>query len=160
MDGLTLLAGAIVVLGFIGIVVPFLPGLLMILAGIAVWAVPQNDGVAWATLVLTTVMCAAGMVLQYVIPGRRMAERGVPGFSIFCGAVAGFFGFFLIPVAGLFLGFVAGVFGAELLRLGDPSRAWPSTRQALAAVGWSLLIEFATGMVMTATWIGVLIFAY
>ncbi len=159
MDGFTLLASAIIVLGFLGIFLPALPGLLLILAGIAVWAVPQHQNAAWATLAVTAVMAGAGMILQYVIPGRRMAEQGVPGFTILCGAALGFIGFFVIPVAGLFLGFVAGVFGAELMRLGNTAAAWPSTRQALAAVGWSILIEFATGMIMVATWIGVMIFA-
>jgi uncharacterized protein YqgC (DUF456 family) len=159
MDGVTLLAGVIVVLGFLGIFLPALPGLLLILAGIAVWAVAQHENVAWATLVITALMAAAGMILQYVIPGRRLAEQGVPGFTIFCGAILGFIGFFVIPVAGLFIGFVAGVFGAELLRLGNSAAAWPSAKHALAAAGWSILIEFATGMIMTATWIAVMLFA-
>lgn len=160
MDGVTVVAGLVVVLGFVGIILPALPGLLLILAGIAIWAVPQNDAAAWSTLVICVIITGFGMVLQYTIPGRRMAERGVPGFSILCGAVLGFIGFFVIPVVGLFLGFVAGVLGAELARLGSIQLAWPSTKHALAAVGWSILIEFAAGLIMTAVWIGVMIFAY
>jgi uncharacterized protein len=32
-----------------------------------------------------------------------------------------------------------------------------STRQALAAVGWSILIELATGLLAAAVWIGGLV---
>ncbi len=159
MDGLTVLAGAIIALGFIGIFLPALPGLLMILAGILVWAVGEQQRAAWVVFGITALMAVIGLILQYVIPGRRMADQGVPGFSIFCGAVLGFIGFFVIPVAGLVLGFIAGVFVAELVRLGSSSLAWPSTKLALAAAGWSILIEFVTGMIMTVTWIGAMAFA-
>jgi uncharacterized protein YqgC (DUF456 family) len=160
MDAITLLAAVIVLVGFAGIFLPALPGIVLILAGIAVWAVPQNDPTAWSTLVVCTVIAVAGLVLQYVIPGHRMADQGVPGTTLLSGALLGFVGFFVVPVAGVFIGFVAGVWLAEYARLGSAQLAWPSTRAALAAVGWSILIEFAAGMIMTATWVGVMIFAY
>jgi hypothetical protein len=56
-------------------------------------------------------------------------------------------------VLGLFLGFVLGVYLAELLRLREHALAWPSTRHALRAVGWSILIELAAGLLATAVWI-------
>ena len=160
MDAVTLLAAVIVLVGFAGIFLPALPGLVLILAGIAVWAIPQNDPTAWSTLAVCTVIAVAGLVLQYVIPGRRMADQGVPATTLLSGALLGFVGFFVIPVAGVLLGFVAGVWLAEYSRLGSAQLAWPSTRSALAAVGWSILIEFAAGMIMTATWVGIMIFAY
>jgi hypothetical protein len=55
-------------------------------------------------------------------------------------------------VVGLFVGFVAGVYLAERRRLG-PGAAWPSTRSALRAVGVSLLIELAAGVLAAATWV-------
>jgi uncharacterized protein YqgC (DUF456 family) len=83
----------------------------------------------------------------------------VPGWTIAAGAVLGVVGFFVIPVVGLFLGFVLGVYLAELSRLGSHETAWPSTREALRAVGWSIAIELATGLFAAAVWVGALIFA-
>ena len=59
----------------------------------------------------------------------------------------GIVGFFVIPVVGLFLGFVLGIYLAELSRLKESALAWPSTRRALGAVGWSILIELVTGLI-------------
>jgi hypothetical protein len=60
--------------------------------------------------------------------------------------------FFVIPVVGLFIGFVLGVYLAEHHRLGGKA-AWPSTRHALKAVGVSILIELAAGLVATFVWV-------
>jgi hypothetical protein len=62
-------------------------------------------------------------------------------------------GLFVIPLVGLPVGFVAGVFLAERWRLDSAEAARDSTVLALKAAGWSLLIEFATGLLMALTWL-------
>jgi hypothetical protein len=99
---------------------------------------------------------AAGTVVKYLLPGRRLREAGVPMRTMAFGGVLGFVGFFVIPVVGVFLGFVLGVYLAERARLGA-SRAGAATRQALSAVGWSILIELATGLLAAAVWVGGLV---
>jgi uncharacterized protein YqgC (DUF456 family) len=155
----TLLAAMVILTGFVGVVFPALPGLPLIWAGVALWAVGTHTTAAWICLGICAVIAAAGMVAQYVLPGRRMAERGVPRTTLLVGALLGVIGFFLIPVVGLLVGFVAGVFLTELARLGSTARAWPSTKHALAAVGWSMLIEFLAGLLVTAVWVGTLVLA-
>jgi hypothetical protein len=61
-------------------------------------------------------------------------------------------GFFVIPVVGALVGFPVGVYLAERARVG-PGQAWPSTREALRAVGLSILIELGAALVATAVWI-------
>jgi uncharacterized protein YqgC (DUF456 family) len=156
---LTLLAGLLVAVGIVGILLPVLPGLLLVLAGIAVWAVPRGDAVGWTVLGVATAIVVLGSVVKFLLPGRRLRESGVPGRTIAAGAVLGVIGFFVIPVAGLFFGFVLGVYLAELARLGGSGDAWPSTRRAVGAVGWSILIELGTGLLAAAVWIGALVFA-
>jgi len=51
------------------------------------------------------------------------------------------------------LGFVLGVYLVELARLRSPELAWPSTKHALRAAGWSVLIELATALLMAVTWL-------
>ena len=153
----TALAAILVVVGLVGVVVPLLPGLLLVWAGVAVWAVALGEPAGWAVLFLATLVIGAGTVAKYLLPGRRMREAGVPTGTVLAGAGAGIAGFFLIPVLGLPIGFVAGIYLVELARVGA-DRAWPSTREALRAIGWSILIELAAGLVATGVWVvGVII---
>ncbi|MHA6626003.1 DUF456 domain-containing protein [Pseudonocardia sichuanensis] len=159
MEIAVVLAAVLVAVGIVGIVVPVLPGLVLVVAGVAVWAVPRGDVVAWTVLGIVVAIVVLGSVAKYLLPGRRLRDSGVPGRTLALGAVLGVVGFFVIPVVGLFLGFVLGVYLGELARLGRRESAWPSTKQALAAVGWSLVIEMATGLIAAAVWVGALVFA-
>lgn len=158
MEVATVLAAVLIAVGIVGIALPVLPGLILVVAGVAVWAVAQADAVAWAVLGIVVAITVAGSVVKYLLPGRRLRDAGVPGRTIAAGAVLGVIGFFVIPVLGLFIGFVLGIYLAELARLSGHEAAWPSTRRALAAVGWSIVIEMATGLLAAAVWVGALIF--
>ncbi len=155
----TLLAAVLVVAGIVGILLPVLPGLVLVLAGIAVWAVPRNDALGWTVLGAAVVIVVVGSVVKYLLPGRRLRDSGVPTRTVVAGAALGVVGFFVIPVVGLLVGFVLGVYLAERVRLRDHARAWPSTRHALGAVGWSILIELLTGMLAAGAWIVGLVLA-
>lgn len=159
MEVATVLAAVLVAVGIVGIVLPILPGLVLVVAGVAVWAVPRGDAVAWIVLGIVVAIVVIGSVAKYLLPGRALRESGVPGRTIAAGAVLGVIGFFVIPVIGLFIGFVLGIYLAELSRLSGHDAAWPSTRRALTAVGWSIVIEMATGLLAAAVWVGALVFA-
>lgn len=156
---LTLVAALLILVGIAGIVIPVLPGLVLVVAGIAVWAIPRGDALGWWVLGIAVAIVVVGSVAKYLLPGRKLRDAGVPGRTIVAGVALGVVGFFVVPVIGVFLGFVLGVYLAELARLKDSALAWPSTRSALAAVGWSILIELATAMLATGVWIGGLILA-
>jgi hypothetical protein len=149
----TVIAAVLVVVGLAGILLPVLPGPVLIVAGIAVWAVPRGDTVGWTVLGVAVAVTLLGAVAKYLLPGRRLRAAGVPWWSLAAGAVLGVIGFFVVPVIGLLLGFVLGVFLAERVRLGATEEAWPSTRHALSAVGWSIMIELGAGLLATAAWI-------
>ncbi len=153
---LTVAAALLVAVGLVGVVVPVLPGLVLVVGGIGLWAVPRNDAVGWTVLGVAVAVVALGTVAKYALPGARMRAAGVPGRTLLAGGVLGIVGFFVVPVVGLVLGFVLGVYLAERARLGRAG-AWPSTRTALAAVGWGILIELAAGLLATAVWVGALV---
>lgn len=146
------LVAAAIALGLLGIVVPILPGILLVAAAIFVWAVLAGTTTAWAVLGVALGFLVVGTVVKYVVPGRRLQAAGVPNSTLLAGAVLGLVGFFVVPVIGLLLGFALGVYLAELRRLGSPE-AWPATLGALKAVGLSILIELTAAMLATLTWI-------
>ncbi|WP_189078726.1 DUF456 domain-containing protein [Mangrovihabitans endophyticus] len=150
---ITLISGLVVLTGVLGVVIPLLPGLVLCWLGVLCWALLGDAGAGrWLALALATVVAAAGLLTKYLWPGRQMRNAGVPIASMLTGGVLGVVGFFVVPVVGLVLGFVLGIWIAERARLG-PGRAWPSTRGALAAVGMSLLIEFAAALGVAVIWV-------
>jgi uncharacterized protein YqgC (DUF456 family) len=147
-----LLVAVAIALGLVGIVVPVLPGTLLILAAVLVWTVHIGTATAWMVLAAVTVLLATGAVLKYALPGRDLKTAGVPNRTLWVGGGVAILGFFVVPVVGLLLGFVLGVLLAELARVGS-ERAWPSTKAALRAVGLSVLLELITGLLAAVTWL-------
>lgn len=150
--GLVLVALGIIV-GLVGIVVPILPGLLLIWGSVAVWAVVEGSTTAWVILAVATLLVVTSQILKYVVPGRRLRDAGVPTRGIVAGAALGVVGFFVLPVVGLFLGFVAGIYLVERLRVRNHSMAWRSTVHALKAIGLAILIELFTGLLVATGWL-------
>jgi uncharacterized protein YqgC (DUF456 family) len=147
------LVGMAILAGIAGIVVPALPGALLVLGAILVWAIAESSATGWAVLALAAVLIGVAQVVKFLVPGRRMREAGVPSSTIVAGVVLAIAGFFLIPVVGLFLGFPAGVYLAERRRLGPHDQAWGSTRHALKALGLSILIELTAALLAAGIWL-------
>ncbi|MCZ7420344.1 MULTISPECIES: DUF456 domain-containing protein [unclassified Micromonospora] len=146
--------------GLAGVVVPGLPALPLCWGGVLVWALFGDAGAGrWLVLAAATLVAVSGTVVKYAWPGRNLKRAGVPTTSLLAGAVLGLVGFFVIPVVGLVIGFVGGIFAMERLRLGDTRLAWPATKQAVAAAGLSMLVEFLSGMVIGALWVAGLVMA-
>lgn len=152
MTGLELLVALAIAVGLAGILVPVLPGSVLILGGVLVWAIDVGGATAWVVFALVAAILVVGGVVKYLVPNRRLKSVGVPASTQWVGAAVGIVGFFVIPVVGLFVGFVLGVYAAERHRVGDA--AWPSTKAALRAVGLSIVIEMVAGLAATAVWVG------
>ncbi|MCV7287309.1 DUF456 domain-containing protein [Mycolicibacterium wolinskyi] len=150
--GIVLVALAIAI-GLIGIVVPILPGGLLVFAAIAVWAVVEHNTASWITLGVATVLFVAAEVIKYLWPVRRMRAAEVRTLSLVVGAVLGVVGFFVIPVIGLVIGFVAGVYLTELGARRDYRRAWASTVHALKGVALSVGVELVGALLATMAWV-------
>jgi uncharacterized protein len=150
--GIVLVALAIAV-GIVGILLPILPGTLLVFGAIAVWAVVENNITAWVTLAVVTVFLGAATLIKYLWPMRRMRAADVRTLSLVAGAVLGIIGFFVIPVLGLVIGFVLGVYLAELAKRRDQAVAWTSTKHAVKGVALSVGVELAGALLATVAWV-------
>jgi len=153
VGGLDIVVGLIMLVGLVGIVVPLLPGLLLVWAAVLVWAIEAQSATGWVVLGIATMLALTGTLLQYLLPGRRMARAGVTTSTTVAGLVLGIVGFFVIPVVGAFLGFALGIYLTERIKLGTHAAAWPSTKHALKAVALSMGIELLTGLAIATTWL-------
>jgi len=150
--GAQILVGLAILVGLFGIVVPILPGTILIFAAILLWAIFTGGVTAWVVFAIGAVALVVTGVVKYTWPGKRIRQAGVPTRSLVVGGLVGIVGFFVVPVVGVPAGFVLGIYGAEHVRVGA-DRAWPSTRSALEAVALSVGIELVAAGVATWAWI-------
>jgi uncharacterized protein YqgC (DUF456 family) len=151
MNGLEVLVALGIAVGLVGILVPVLPGSLLVAAAILVWALDGGSATSWLVAVASLALLAAGTVVKYLVPGRRLQRAGVPSRTLLAGGALGVVGFFVLPVVGLPVGFLLGVYLAQWHRRGRAA-AWPATVQALKAVGLGIVIELGFGILAAATW--------
>ena len=149
-----LLVGLAILVGLVGVVVPVLPGSLLVLAAIGTWSYLDGTASGWTVFALAAVLVVAAGVAKYVWPGRRMVRTGIPRTSLVVGGLVGIVGFFVIPVVGLPVGFVGGTYLAEYTRVREHRSAWGSTVEATKAAGLSILIELAGALLAAGLWLG------
>ncbi|MDN4516469.1 MULTISPECIES: DUF456 domain-containing protein [Mycolicibacterium] len=150
--GIVLVALAIAI-GLVGIIVPILPGGILVIGAIGVWAFVENTAVAWVAFGVAAALFIASQIIKYTWPVKRMRRADVRTSVLVVGGVAGVVGFFVIPVIGLLIGFVLGVYAAELGIRRDAARAWASTWHALKGVALSVGVELTGALLATVAWV-------
>jgi uncharacterized protein YqgC (DUF456 family) len=146
------LVGLVILIGLVGIVLPVLPGLFLEVGAVLLWAFVEGGSRAWSVAVAALAIGAAGTVVKYLVPGKRLREAGIPRSTLILAGILAIVGFFVIPVIGAPIGFVAGTYLAERNRLGATA-AWPSTSSSVKAVGLAIGIELAAGLAIAGLWL-------
>ena len=149
----TLLAAIIMVVGLCGVIIPILPGLLLIwitafVYGFIVGFTPVGIGV----MMVLTVLVAISVIKGFVIPKQTATASGASGWSQVGGLVGAIIGFFLIPVIGVLVGALVGVLLVEILLKGNWDEAWTATKGTAKGFGISAVVDLGLGMVMLAAW--------
>ena len=142
-----------IAVGLVGIIVPILPGGLLVIGAIGVWAYVEGSTTSWVTFGIAAALYVAAEIIKYTWPVQRMRRADVRTSVLVLGAIAGIVGFFVIPVIGLLIGFVLGVFAAELSIRGNVTRAWASTWHALKGVALSVGVELTGALLATIAWV-------
>jgi uncharacterized protein len=156
--GENLLVGVFIVLGLLGVLLPVIPGVTLVLLAIGVWAFVEAGREAWAVFAIAAVVIAVSQYVKYAVPHRQLKQSGVPTVAIAVGVVAGIIGFFVIPIIGLPIGFIGGIYLTLVLRGASVRTAGSATFTAMQAVGLSILIELAGGLLAAACWLLAVLF--
>jgi uncharacterized protein YqgC (DUF456 family) len=147
----------LILVGIVGIVIPVIPGLLLAVLGVLLWAYETGGATAWTFFGVCLAIYLVGVVIQFLVPGRRLREQGVSTSTLLLAVVLGIVGMFVIPVVGFVIGFVLGIFLVEQGRSRERAQAWTRTKHAVRAVLTSKRIELCAGVHIAFTWvIGVL----
>ncbi|MFI2565007.1 DUF456 domain-containing protein [Paenarthrobacter sp. NPDC018779] len=150
----TILCGLAIAVGVAGVIIPILPGSILIGVSLLAWALWGGAGVVgWVVFGIGLVFVIAGMAASAVLTGRKLKQHGIPNRSVLVGVIVGVVGMFVIPVVGLFVGFALGLLLSEVARTRDFRSAVRSSVAALKATGIGILVEFALACAAASTWV-------
>lgn len=141
--------------GLCGIVVPVLPGSILVGLSALAWAVWGGSSWGWVAFGIAAVLVCIGMGSSMLLTRRDLVRRDIPRGPVLFATACALVGTFVIPVVGIFVGFALGLFVAELVRVRDLREAATSSLVALRSFGTGILVEFgcalaATGAVATS----------
>jgi uncharacterized protein YqgC (DUF456 family) len=146
-------AAVVMVVGLCGVVVPVVPGLLLMWATGLVYGFAVGwSGLGIGVMALMTVLVAISLALGVAVPRKTAAEAGASGWSQLGGLAGAVIGFFVIPVVGVIVGALVGVYLVELALKEDGAEAWTATKGMAKGFGISVLIDLTLGLVMLAAW--------
>ena len=150
----TILCGLAILVGVAGIIIPVLPGSVLVGVSLLAWAIWGGAGtLGWVIFAVAMVFVAAGMTAGAVLTGRKLKQHAIPSRSVAVALAAGVVGMFVIPVVGLFAGFAAGLLVSEFLRTRNFPTAARSSWAALKATGMGMLAEFGLACLAASTWL-------
>lgn len=149
----TVVAAVLLCVGCLGIIVPVLPGSILVVVALAVWAFTVQTAVGWVVLGVGGVLAIAGMSASAVLTGTRLKRRQIPNRSLLYAAVGAVVGLFVIPVVGLFVGFVVGLLLSETARRRDLRAALAASWAALKALGLGIVVEFGCALAASTVFV-------
>ncbi|MBC3992878.1 DUF456 domain-containing protein [Streptomyces sp. AC563] len=156
--GQLVLDGLVLLFGLVGVVLPGVPGPLIVWAGVLWWSMAEQTSVAWALLAGATAALLLNQALRWLLPARGMRGSGITRGTLLLAACTAGVGFIVLPVIGAAPGFLAGLYAAERVRLGAHGPAWFSTRDALRAIGFAVLVELVICLLVTSAWLAAVLF--
>ncbi|MFD5156881.1 DUF456 domain-containing protein [Streptomyces hawaiiensis] len=149
-----LLVGLVILLGLCGVLLPAMPGPLLVWAAVMWWALKDPRPVAWWVLVAATVLLLVSQAVRWALPPRRLRMNATTRRMLAHAGAGSVLGFVLVPVLGAIPGFLAGVYLFERLRLGRHTDAVAALRTVMRAGGSSILAELFTCQLIAAAWVG------
>lgn len=136
-------AALLLIVGVMGTIFPILPGSLLTIGTLLVWAWVLGSTASWTAGVTGIVLAVLGMSASAILTGRKMKREQIPRGPVLIGVAVGVVGMFVVPVVGLFLGFALGLLVAEFARRKDLASAWRASLEAMKSMGFGMLLEFA-----------------
>ena len=123
------------ILGLLVVLIPVLPGLVIIWVAAARWA------------------ASPPIPADNILMGTRAHKEGAPWWSILIALAAAIAGNFLLPILGGVLAALLALFLVELARRRDAKKALTATQGMLVGCGWAVVIRVIIGLVMIGLWL-------
>jgi hypothetical protein len=145
---------AIMLFGLLGLIIPILPGLVIIwVAGLVYGLV---DGFTWQNglvFAAMTIIMLIGNLVDNFIMGASARKQGASWIAIAIALVLGVLGSIILPPFGGLAAALIGLFGFEFYRLRDWRKALESTKGMAIGCGWAAVIRAGMGVLMIGLWV-------
>ena len=144
----------ILIVGVFALLVPVLPGLVVIWVGILLYGLAAGFNLPGGILFgLVTLVMLVGTVVDYLVVGASVRQSGTSWLAMGLALLAGILGTIFFPPLGGLVGALLALFIVEFIRLKDWRKALVSARGMVFGLGWSTLARFAFGLAMIFLWL-------
>jgi uncharacterized protein YqgC (DUF456 family) len=75
---MTVVSGLLIAVGTAGVVVPVLPGSVLIVGSLLLWALAVESAVGWVVFVVGSLFAVAGLLSGLVLTGRTLKRQRIP----------------------------------------------------------------------------------
>lgn len=153
---LYLLSATLIAIGFLGVVLPVLPGIPLAFIGmlLAAW-LGDFQKISVLTVVILGLLTAASVAVDFFAGIIGAKRAGASKLAMFGGAMGGLLGFFVWPPFGLIVGPFLGVMLVEMAR--------GKTAREAGKIGFGAWIGMALGLALKVglafTMLGIFLFA-
>ncbi|MDT8898159.1 DUF456 domain-containing protein [Thermanaerothrix sp. 4228-RoL] len=145
---------AFMLVGLLGVILPILPGLVMIWAAALVYGLVMGfEGSGIALFALLTVLMLIGSVVDNVLMGGSARRSGASWVAVGVALLGALVGSLLWPPLGGLLLALIGIFAVEYLRLRDWRKALDSTRGLAVGCGWAVVVRALIALLMIGLWL-------
>lgn len=146
------IAVVFLLVGLAGVIIPLMPGSLLIWLTVAVYAVAERlNGFAAIdplTFVVITLIALVTGLSDLWLPLLGAKATGSSPRSLIFGVVGGIIGTFILPLLGSIIGYVLGILISEYQRYGDWDKALRAGWGGLAGWGIATAIQLGGGLLI------------
>lgn len=157
------LSGLLQLVGLVGLLLVFFPGLTVAWVGQLIWAIytgfnqshePWQYTLTIILFVISTILMIGGSFIDNIMMAGKVRQKGAPWWEIGLSMVMMLLGsIYLTPIGGLAAALLT-IFLTEYFRLEkNASEAWKSTKSMAFGWGWSTVIRLVIAVVMILLWV-------
>ncbi len=146
---LILTAILIIFIGLVGIVIPVLPGLLLIWGVILGYALYTDFAtIGMAGFIVITIIALVTGTADFWLPLIGAKTQGAKGRSLIFGIIGALIGTIIFPLFGTLIGYMGGILFSEYQTYNDWDKAWQVGKGILAGQAAAIAIQFIGAFLM------------
>ena len=145
---------AFIILGIIGIIIPLIPGILLIWLAVVtyVWAYGM-ESIGWASFIIITLIAVVTGTSDLWMSLLGAKTGGASGRSLLFGVIGAIVGSFIVPLIGTLVGYAVGILLGEYQKRGNWNEAVRASVGGLAGWGVATVIQLGGGLLILGIFI-------